>query len=52
MSLAIALMAGWDDDRDWKDKLSRDTMIAYDVERNTKYRLAPATYWNLKSMVN
>ena len=51
LSLAIALMAGWDDDDDWKDKLSRDTQLLYDTDKY-KYRLAPSAYWNIKSMVD
>jgi hypothetical protein len=51
MSLAIALMADWDDEEDWKDKLSKDTQIVYDVDKY-KYRMRPAVYYNIKSMVN
>ena len=51
LSLAIGAMAGWDDDENWVDKLSRDTRLLYDTDKY-KYRLVPSAYWNIKSIVN
>jgi len=50
LSLAIAALAGWDDEDDWMDKLSRDTRLLYDTEKY-KYRLVPSAYWNIKSII-
>ena len=50
-SLAIAAMAGWDEEDDWMDKLSKDTRLLYDTSKY-KYRLTPSAYWNMKSIIN
>ena len=51
LSLAIALMAGWDEEDDWVDDLSRDSMMTYDVTR-FKHKFTPAAYYNIKSMID
>jgi hypothetical protein len=50
-SLAIAAIAGWDEEDDWMDKLSKDTRLLYDTSKY-KYRLTPSAYWNMKSIIN
>lgn len=51
LSMAIFALANFDDDEGWMDELGSDTMAIYNPER-WSYRLQPATYWSLKSMID